>query len=136
MNELKGCRKESDMQKKQKISDQFAWARPNDFFLAMRCTETRYAKDFVERGSIKFNTPQSWVDWELSNGKGRGDLFEGTVAYCNMFDAEKVAEFYKKYPKCPLSAFFISTIGQKLFVKRWHSMYLPVFCFYILNKVC
>jgi hypothetical protein len=106
------------------------WYQPNNFFLSMRCTEAQYAKNFIDKGQIKFNTPQSWVDWELSNGKGRGDLREGTIAYCDMWDSVKVAEFYEKYKS---GEFIARIIDNRIHIKRKRSMNLPAFCFYILK---
>lgn len=44
-------------------------------FLTLRCTEVKYAYSFLEKGEIKFNTPQSWVNRAIEFGKGRGDKF-------------------------------------------------------------
>lgn len=49
------------------------WANPDEFTLAMRCTTVNYANKFIEEGSIKFNTSDSWVKYAITNGEGRGD---------------------------------------------------------------
>jgi len=101
-----------------------------NFHITFRCTEVKHAKNFVDKGQIKFGTPQSWVDWELRNGKGRGDLLEGTVAYCNIFDVEQISKFHQKYSSSETENL---TLGNTIYMKRKRSMNLPVFCFYILK---
>ena len=66
------------------------WARPNDFFVACRLTSSKYADSFLDTGSIKFNTPQSWIDYSKKYGDGRGDGYEGTLAFCDSFDFERI----------------------------------------------
>jgi len=120
-----------NMNEGQKTEDAPVWAKPNNFILSIRCTRTDYAKNFVEKGELKFNTPQSWVDWELSNGRGRGDLCEGTIAYCHILDTERVVEFGERYKSDKYTAM---RIEQKIYLKRKRTMSLPVFCFYILKN--
>ncbi|MNW33000.1 hypothetical protein D3C74_99540 [compost metagenome] len=48
------------------------WAKPNNFSAAFRLTSSKYADAFVDTGSIKFNTPQSWIDYSKKYGDGRG----------------------------------------------------------------
>lgn len=108
------------------------WGNPNNFLASFRCTKTKYAKSFVEKGEIKFSTPQSWVEWELLNGKGRGDKLEGTLAFHNIFDLEKIKEFYEKYGKHPEHIPFL--VDQRLYLKRKRSMQLPCFCFFIVKN--
>lgn len=44
---------------------------------ALRSARYEYNKACLEKGAIKFGTPQSWVDMGKKYGEGRGDIFEG-----------------------------------------------------------
>lgn len=44
------------------MSDKANWEKPNRILMAFECTRADYANNFVLKGEIKFNTPQSWVD--------------------------------------------------------------------------
>lgn len=74
-----------------------AWMNPNDNILRIRLTEMQYAKAFIERGNIKFSTPESWVKYAESHGDGRGDAYEGTLAFCHCLDYERFLELEQKY---------------------------------------
>ena len=63
--------------------DENRWKNPNSFFLALRCMEKQYADTFISHGRLKFNTPKVWEEWSK---KGRGDIYEGTLAFCNKRD--------------------------------------------------
>ena len=67
-----------------------------DYHLVLRCTTQKYAKTFIEKGEIKFNTPQSWVTYEEKHGKGRGDVLEGAFACCNQWDIENLSKMRKR----------------------------------------
>jgi hypothetical protein len=46
-----------------------------------RCTEKKFASTFCSNGTIKLNTPRSWINYAREDGMGRGDLLEGV--YCS-----------------------------------------------------
>lgn len=108
------------------------WINPNDFVLTFRCTTIEYATAFIDKGSVKFNTPQSWVDYSIKKGDGRGDLLEGTIAFCDFTDSIKAAEFYKKYSQ--QENIFPMIHNRTIYFKDKVSMQLPCFCFYILKN--
>ena len=53
------------------------WNEPISYFMFMRFTSQKYAQAFINSGSIKFGTPNSWVEYAKQPGK-RGDKKEGT----------------------------------------------------------
>lgn len=108
------------------------WANPDGFTLAIRCTTVEYANKFIEKGSIKFNTPASWVNYAITNGEGRGDRLEGTIAMCNCFDILTIKEISEKYQNC--SNLTTSIIGERIYFKNNYSMQLPCFCIYIMKN--
>ncbi len=114
------------------------WANPDHFTAVFRLTSSKYADDFIKKGSIKFNEPQSWIDYSKKYGKGRGNGYEGTIAFCDVLDYKRVIELNQKYnSNCILNTnlrpLTKETIGQRLFLKDKRSLQLPCFCFYIMK---
>lgn len=114
------------------------WARPDDFSLVFRLTSSEYVDKFIDKGSIKFNTPQSWIDYAKEHGTGRGDGYEGTIAFCDVTDYERVFQLYEKYHSNNIlirdSRPLITGInGQRLLLKDKRSLQLPCFCVYIMK---
>lgn len=107
------------------------WANPDDFKISFRCTTSIFADAFLEEGSIKFNTPNSWVDSFFKYGAGRGDHLEGTMALCHRTDDNKVEELYLKYQGPDL---YLVNYGERYFFKSIRSLGLPCFCFYIMKN--
>lgn len=108
------------------------WVKPDEFFLTLRCTEAKYADSFLEKGAIKFNTPQSWVDRAIELGEGRGDKYEGTIALYHEYDIENmklINEKYKKYSEIDRVRY-----DGKIYLKNSKSMNLPCYCFYIMKN--
>lgn len=107
------------------------WLNPNSFSLCFRISEEKYAEAFLERGSIKFGTPQKWVDYARTKGTGRGDLFEGATAGFHCLDIEHYSDLQNKYPADQISCLeFDGTI----YVKRTLAMNIPCFCVYVLKN--
>lgn len=52
---------------------------PNSTYIFLVCLQERYAKDFLERGVIRFGQPKCWQKLGDTDGK-RGDVFEGVYA--------------------------------------------------------
>ncbi|MBS2967793.1 hypothetical protein J9317_03260 [Metabacillus sp. KIGAM252] len=115
------------------------WAKPNNFSAAFRLTSSKYADAFVDTGSIKFNTPQSWIDYSKKYGDGRGDGCEGTLAFCNILDVERIGELAKEYESSdilnPNTRPLLKEIsGRRLYLKDKRSLELPCFCVYIMKN--
>ncbi|MFN0224069.1 hypothetical protein [Paenibacillus sp. KR2-11] len=115
------------------------WAKPNDFSAVFRLTSSKYADAFLDTGSIKFNTPQSWIDYSKKYGDGRGDGYEGTLAFCDGLDVERIAELTRKYESScilnPNTRPLLKEIsGERLFLKDKRSLVLPCFCVYIMKN--
>ena len=114
------------------------WANPDHFTAVFRLTSSKYADDFIDKGSIKFNEPQSWIDYSQKYGNGRGDGYEGTIAFCDVLDYRKAIELNQKYNSTcilnpnlrPLTK---KAIGRRLLLKDKRSLQLPCFCFYIMK---
>ncbi|QUH28210.1 hypothetical protein [Vallitalea guaymasensis] len=109
------------------------WANPENFFAMFRCTTVQYAESFLNKGQIKFNTPDSWVKYAIENSEGRGDKFEGTMAMFDMlYDLEHIKELNEKYMK--YSKLKRMKIDRSIYLKSERDMLLPCFCFYILKN--
>lgn len=105
------------------------WEKPNEYFANLRATNRKYAKGFIELGSIKFNTPESWVKEEKENEKGRGDILEGAFAACNTLDIESVISYCKQY-----NDVYGETIDGLTYFRRERTMNLPCYCFLLLKQ--
>lgn len=105
------------------------WEKPNQFFAILRCTSADFARRLVNFGSIKFNTPQSWVEEEKQNGKGRGDFLEGAFAACDVLDIESVIANSQLYDDV-----YGETINGLTYFRRRRTMGLPCYCFFMLRQ--
>lgn len=115
------------------------WANSNSFLCLFRITTSKYADDFLDKGLIKFNTPQSWIDYAKEYGIGRGDPLEGSLAFCHYSKLEKLKELKEKYEsKCILEhnsrLLHTELIDKKIFFKDKRSLMLPCFCLYIMKN--
>lgn len=115
------------------------WTKPNSFSAVFRLTSTKFAESFIDTGSIKFNTPQSWIDYFKKYGEGRGDGYEGTLAFCHCLDIDRISELTKKYDNsCILNPnsrpLHKEIFGERLFFKDKRSLRLPCFCVYIMKS--
>lgn len=115
------------------------WAKPNNFLAVFRLTSAKYADSFLDTGSIKFNTLQSWVDYSKKIGDGRGDGHEGTLAFCDILDFERIFEFTQKYQSSNIlnpntRPLHKEISGKRLVFKDERSLKLPCFCIYIMKN--
>ena len=114
------------------------WMNPNDNILRIRLTEMQYAEAFIDLGCIKFSTPESWVKYAKLHGDGRGDAYEGTLAFCHLLDYEKFLELQQKYSPStilnPNARELTKEIyNQRVLFKDKRSMQLPCFCLYVMR---
>ncbi len=105
------------------------WGKPNELFAILRCTNKKYAKQLVDLGSIKFNTPKSWVKEEKEKGKGRGDILEGVFAACDILDVEGIIFYSQQY-----NDVYVEIIDGLTYFRRKQTMYLPCYCFFFLRQ--
>lgn len=110
-----------------KIKEPFdsAWENPNVLFGVIRCTNVKYARNFMEKGQIKFSTPREWESYAI---KGRGDVYEGTKAFACIYDIENVKKLCNR---CEGTEQVIH--DNRIIFKYTRSMKLPCLCMYKLN---
>lgn len=102
-----------------------SWKNPNDLILVLRCTTLKFAKDLVNLGQIKFSTPKSW---EQYGKQGRGDIYEGTLAYSSKFYPSQYEKLIAKYSNtCTYE------LPNRILIKNRRDMQLPCICFYGLK---
>lgn len=102
-----------------------SWKNPNDLILVLRCTTLEFAKDLVNLGQIKFSTPKSW---EQYGKQGRGDIYEGTLAYSSKFYPSQYEKLIAKYSNtCTYE------LPNRILIKNRRDMQLPCICFYELK---
>ena len=58
---------------------------PEQTHLFLRCLELKYAKAFIEKGSMKFSNPSDWCKPDKTS---RGDILKGSYASQRGFNAE------------------------------------------------
>ncbi len=101
------------------------WEKPNDCFLILRAAKNKYSKKLIDVGSIKFNTPQDWVE---DKSKGRGDILEGVFASCHILNIEGIIYYSQLYDDA-----YGETFGKLVYFRRKRTMNLPCYCFYLLK---
>lgn len=105
------------------------WLNPYETLFFLRCTSVKYAKEFIERGSIKFGVPRTWEEIAFSSRIiGRGDPYEGTIAFSHIYDVDNLKALNDKYPDAERKLY-----KKRTLFKRTRSMNLPCFCLYGLN---
>ncbi|WP_312046567.1 hypothetical protein [Anaerotignum sp.] len=114
------------------------WINPNDNILRMRLTEAQYAESFIEHGTVKFNIPDFWVNYAEQFGDGRGDFYEGTLAFCHYLDSNTKRELSGIYsttkPLNPKARNLLKKkYKQRILFKDKRTMQLPCLCLYILK---
>lgn len=115
------------------------WMNPEEFTAVFRLTTVKYANEFIDKGIIKFSTPQSWVDYYKKHGDGRGDAYEGTIAFCGLSDTERIIELKREYESPILlneeiRPIITNAFKNRLLFKDKRSLQLPCFCFYIMKN--
>lgn len=95
----------------------------------IRCTNVYFGRLLLEKGSVKFKTPQEWVNLAIENQKeGRGDLLEGVFSAANphnLINVYRNANRYADVMPCYLEQYGL------VYYRRKSIMELPCFCFYI-----
>ena len=109
------------------------WDESVKYFEFMRFTSQKYAKAFIENGSIRFGTPNEWVAYAKKPGM-RGDKKEGTLLSIPENQSYSVAEINRLYGGD--GAVIQNHENGKLVFRNKRHMDLPGFCFYLLkNKI-
>lgn len=104
------------------------WGEPHQSWMGIRCTEAKLAQKFIEEGSIKFGTPQNWVE-QASENIGRGDPYEGLIATAPQRDTIKLNELRKKHP-----GLIENVYDGQIILRSKRSMNLPAFCYYSISN--
>lgn len=98
---------------------------PAQTYLFIKCLGLGYAKDFIEKGSIKFATLSSWCRLD---GTSRGDIMEGVYASQRGFEP-RLDELLRMLRK---DTFSINNDGFT-FYKSKEVLSFRAFCLYGLN---
>ena len=57
--------------------DTLEWVNPEDVYACVISLKKKYAVQLLQKGVLKFNSPENWTKYALDNSIGRGDLLEG-----------------------------------------------------------
>jgi hypothetical protein len=90
-----------------------------------RCTEKQYAESFCSKGTIKLNTPKFWIELEMKEGKGRGDLLEGV--YCSFPTVDIQRFLHLKGLRDNVKGY---TQGNLTYLRSNDVIELPCFCLF------
>lgn len=102
------------------------WDKTLGYFMLLRFTKQKYAKDMLDTGAIKFSTPSEWVECAKTPG-GRGDIREGTLTAYPVTQKKPSLKSYKgDGDLC-----FVRD-GSYWLVKNQRHMSLPSICFYTI----
>ena len=104
------------------------WGEPYQSWMGLRCTEAKWVQAFIEEGSIKFGTPQKWVN-EASENIGRGDPYEGLIATAPQNDTKRIYELRKQHP-----GLIEDKHDGQIILRSERSMKLPAYCYYCISN--
>lgn len=54
------------------------WVNPSTVYEYIVSLKRKFATNFMKKGTIKFSTPASWVEYAFNSATGRGDMLEGS----------------------------------------------------------
>ena len=107
-------------------------ANPDDTFAIGISMQRRYAKGFLENGTIKFGCARKWIEESSRNAPGRADIQEGVFAAYSLDDKEGIINGLKENPN-----------SYHIRLKSFHSdlvylvdskvIELPTYCFYTIR---
>ena len=94
--------------------------------LFFRCTEQKYAQNFIESGNLRFGTPNEWINAARINNFGRGDSLEGSCIAISKQGITKVE---------PSQEFLVSEDKGFFFYQRKDVLALRTFCLFGLTEL-
>lgn len=94
--------------------------------ILIKCGEKRWI-DEMYKGNMRFSGPGKWVEYELKNGIGRGDKFEGTFAINNSKDTKSYLK--KKYG----NNLIINDSDEITYYQLHTTLGCPTFCMYTIE---
>lgn len=108
------------------------WVNPDMIYGYIVSLKRKFSDNFMKKGTIKFSTPASWVDYAKTNTTGRGDCLEGSYA-AYPYDSN-VRKFILESQNVDSEVIpILYQQKQLLHMKHKSSMQLPCYCFYIVR---
>ena len=98
---------------------------PKKTYMFLKCLELKYAKAFIERGSMLFRMPSEWEP----DGTSRGDILEGVYASQTGFDPTLDVSL-----KSLRKDSFAVKDGEWLFYKSKEIISFRTYCMYGINS--
>ncbi|MDD3186329.1 MAG: hypothetical protein PHT76_13620 [Anaerostipes sp.] len=96
------------------------------FFI--KCMEKRWIDEIYKKGNIRLSCPGKWVQYEIDNGIGRGDKYEGTFEIQTK-DLRNCEKLKRKYGNN-----LIQRVGDNHTYYQLHTVLgCPTFCFYTIE---
>lgn len=100
------------------------WGNPNDILNVIKVTPTKYAENFIKKGTIKFSRPK---DWRFNSNDAIGDPYEGAVARCDKWDVSMLSDFWCDYPNDRYERY---CNNEMCFIYSNRTQNLPCFCMF------
>lgn len=91
----------------------------------LRIVERKYAKDFIEKGSLKFGIPLNWITYSTA---GRGDPLEGTYSGRDMLLKDDLSNFISRKSSQE------KLISGRIYKYSLQILHIPCVCFYGINN--
>lgn len=106
-------------------------SKEDHLLLLVRCTTKNYAQQMLEKGTLRFGKPSEWIKWEKKQGKGRGDIYEGSYAIMHSYSQDVVDSLLKQRPHS-----YFHQDKSKSFYYFQSDLVLDAraFCLYALNE--
>lgn len=108
------------------------WLNPNAIYEDIVSLKRKFAQNFLTKGTIKFSTPASWVEYAFNNATGRGDILEGSYAAYPYDSNVRKFILENQNPDSDVVPILYKN-SNLLHLKHRESMQLPCYCFYMFK---
>ena len=107
-------------------------AYPNDLFAIGISMPRKYAKGFIEKGTLRFGCAKEWIDHANKYATGKGDIQEGVFAAYELDDLNGVLEGLKDNPGSHHIR-LKSSHSDLVYLVNDKTISLPTYCFHTLR---
>lgn len=114
--------------------DTLEWEKPEEVYACVISLKKKYAISLLQKGVLKFNSPENWVKYAMETAIGRGDLLEGSFKAIAVLEEQKDFSYTHNDVR-PVHIMGIKHPGYDLLhFKDVDVIKLPCYCFYLLKN--
>ena len=110
------------------------WLNPEEIFACIVSLKRKYAQDLLDKGIMKFNSPENWIKYAIENSTGRGDVLEGNFETIKIPHSNKNFRWENHYSENICVAITKDFGYNLLHLKNQDVIKLPCYCFYIIRN--